>query len=169
METIEDNHMPEDSSPAQPLPPVVEISRVKGKGKAREPVIIIEELDTPATRREKSVKKKAEKAARLAAEAEAAVQAGEDEPGSDSSSLSEADGAEAGTRSVKEGKRMRTRPSHSVTSTRAAANTTVTGPDIEPGTIVLGPGERLESGTLGQLVGVPSYNPSLTFFEFSLG
>jgi hypothetical protein len=147
-QSMEVDGVPEHISPA---PPVAEKSRPKGKGKAKD-VIIIEELDTPATRREKTIKKKAERAARLAAEAAAAAQAVEDEQGSDLSSLSEGERADPDGRSVKRRKSMNSNRSQSQLSVGVAHSRKgkrVVDLDVEPGAIILGPGEKLESGTLG--------------------
>ena len=98
-------------------------------------IIIIEHLDTPATRREKYLQKRLERQ-RKQAEAEAAERAARGRAGedakSDLSDLSDlSDGGEA--------------PGPADTDEDAGED------GEEPGTVVLGEGESLEGGTLGAL------------------
>lgn len=128
-----------------------------GKGKDRRTVIVIEELDTPATRREKSMKRKAEReeAMRLAQaampEIEAEVQP--EEVISELSSLSESESVDIEPESEDGDEEVSVVPAVSKTPEKLVrvapkpSTSVVTG---KPGEIILGPGEKLESGTLGK-------------------
>ena len=124
---------------AIPKDPYTKIIAVGGK-------IIIEELDTPATRREKASRRKAEKKAAAAAAA-AAAQASTRDKGngheSDLSSLSELESEEeAGGTRCKERHVKAPLPAPPVAGPSTA-------PPPGPGVVVLPEGKTLEGGTLG--------------------
>ena len=111
--------------------------------------IIIEELDTPATRREKASRRKAEKRAAAAAAAAAAVQPSTRDKGngheSDLSSLSELESEEEGGGEARRKERQSEKAPPPVPPVAGPS----TPQPAEPGVVVLPEGKTLEGGTLG--------------------
>ncbi|KAI6149699.1 PHD-zinc-finger like domain-containing protein [Pisolithus tinctorius] len=108
--------------------------------------IVIEELDTPATRREKAQRRKAEKAAAILAAQQALNAPEPSHEDSDLSSLSELeseDGGDGDTKSTEQ----QSGPSQLPQPVQAVIPPTVPT-RREPGTIILEDGKMLEGGTL---------------------
>ncbi|KAF9224082.1 hypothetical protein BS17DRAFT_780434 [Gyrodon lividus] len=112
--------------------------------------IIIEELDTPATRREKAVRRKAEKAAAAAAQAHARftqpiTQVKADGHESDLSSLSELESEEEDGDGVD---RKDRHPTRTVQPAQPVAGPSTAPQPTEAGVVILPEGQTLEGGTL---------------------
>ena len=115
--------------------------------------IIIEELDTPATRREKASRRKAEKkaaaAAAVAATAQSQAQHARDKGNgheSDLSSLSELESEDDGGREVAPKERQ---PVKVLPPAPPIAGPSTAPQPAEPGVVILPEGKTLEGGTLG--------------------
>lgn len=134
---------------AIPTEPHTKIVAEKGR-------IVIEELDTPAIRREKALRKKAEKAAAAAFVVTSAspsyVMANTESPGADDSDLTSLSGSECerGTSPLERQEESNDAQSNQIIPVQPLAPPVAMPAPRKPGTMLSDQSKTLEGGTLGK-------------------